>query len=101
MGDDGETEEVSVSELRKGDRVRVRPGEKVPIDGTIVEGKTSLDESMLTGESRPVEKGEGDEAVGGSINGEGSITVDDLQLTFLDQDDCAGSGHSLSSMAVL
>ncbi|WP_296898504.1 HAD-IC family P-type ATPase [Thiohalocapsa sp.] len=76
VGDDGETEEVSVSELRKGDRVRVRPGEKVPIDGTIVEGKTSLDESMLTGESRPVEKGEGDEAVGGSINGEGSITVE-------------------------
>jgi Cu2+-exporting ATPase len=74
--DGGETEEVPVSELRKGDRVRVRPGEKVPIDGTIVEGKTSLDESMLTGESRPVEKSEGDEAVGGAINGEGSITIE-------------------------
>ncbi|MEA1052107.1 copper-translocating P-type ATPase [Lamprobacter modestohalophilus] len=69
-------EEVPISELHKGDRVRVRPGEKVPVDGTIVEGKTSLNESMLTGESRPVEKGDGDEAVGGAINGEGSITLE-------------------------
>jgi Cu2+-exporting ATPase len=76
VGDDGETEEVPVSELRKGERVRVRPGEKVPIDGTIVDGKTSLNESMLTGESRPVEKSAGDEAVGGAINGEGSITLE-------------------------
>jgi Cu2+-exporting ATPase len=56
--------------------VRVRPGEKVPIDGTIVDGRTSLNESMLTGESRPVEKGEGDQAIGGAINGEGSITLE-------------------------
>ena len=76
VGDDGATEEVPVSELRKGERVRVRPGEKVPIDGTIVDGKTSLNESMLTGESRPVEKSAGDEAVGGAINGEGSITLE-------------------------
>jgi len=76
VGDDGTTEEVPVSELRKGERVRVRPGEKVPIDGSIVDGKTSLDESMLTGESRPVEKSAGDEAVGGAINGEGSITLE-------------------------
>jgi Cu2+-exporting ATPase len=76
LGDDGETEEVPITELRKGDRVRVRPGEKVPIDGTIVDGKTSLNESMLTGESRPVEKSEGDQAVGGAINGEGSITLE-------------------------
>jgi Cu2+-exporting ATPase len=76
IGDDGETEEVPVSDLHKGDRVRVRPGEKVPVDGVIVDGRTSLDESMLTGESRPVEKSEGDEAVGGAINGEGSITVE-------------------------
>jgi len=75
IGDGGDTEDIPVSDLRKGDRVRVRPGEKVPIDGVIVEGTTSLNESMLTGESRPVEKSEGDEAVGGSINGEGSITV--------------------------
>jgi Cu2+-exporting ATPase len=76
VGEGGETEEVPISELRKGDRVRVRPGEKVPIDGTIVDGRTSLNESMLTGESRPVEKGEGDQAIGGAINGEGSITLE-------------------------
>ena len=76
LRDDGETEEVPITELRKGDRVRVRPGEKVPVDGTIVDGKTSLNESMLTGESRPVEKSEGDQAVGGAINGEGSITLE-------------------------
>jgi len=76
LRDDGETEEVPITELGKGDRVRVRPGEKVPVDGTIVDGKTSLNESMLTGESRPVEKSEGDQAVGGAINGEGSITLE-------------------------
>lgn len=76
VDDNGKVKEVPISELHKGDRVRVRPGEKVPVDGTIVEGKTSLDESMLTGESRPVEKGDGDEAVGGAINGEGSITLE-------------------------
>ncbi|MGD2084251.1 MAG: copper-translocating P-type ATPase [Chromatiales bacterium] len=76
LREDGSTEEVPVSELRPGDRVRVRPGEKVPIDGAIVEGRTSLNESLLTGESVPVEKGEGDEAIGGSINGEGSITIE-------------------------
>ncbi|WP_295882252.1 copper-translocating P-type ATPase [uncultured Thiohalocapsa sp.] len=74
--EDGGTEEIPVSELHKGEHVRVRPGEKVPIDGTILEGKTSLNESMLTGESRPVEKRAGDEAVGGAINGEGSITIE-------------------------
>ncbi|MEA3641680.1 MAG: copper-translocating P-type ATPase [Lamprobacter sp.] len=76
LDENGKVKEVPVSELRKGDRVRVRPGEKVPVDGTIVEGKTSLNESMLTGESRPVEKGDGDQAVGGAINGEGSITLE-------------------------
>jgi len=76
LDDNGKVKEVPISELHKGDRVRVRPGEKVPVDGTIVEGKTSLNESMLTGESRPVEKGDGDEAVGGAINGEGSITLE-------------------------
>ncbi|MBK1620795.1 heavy metal translocating P-type ATPase [Lamprobacter modestohalophilus] len=76
VDDNGKVKEVPISELHKGDRVRVRPGEKVPVDGTIVEGKTSLNESMLTGESRPVEKDEGDEAVGGAINGEGSITLE-------------------------
>ncbi len=76
VDDNGKVKEVPISKLRKGDRVRVRPGEKVPVDGTLVEGKTSLNESMLTGESRPVEKSEGDQAVGGAINGEGSITLE-------------------------
>lgn len=73
--EDGQTEDVPVSELRKGDRVLVKPGEKIPIDGVIVEGRTSVNESTLTGESKPVEKGEGDEAIGGAVNGESSFTI--------------------------
>lgn len=72
---DGETEEVPVSALEKDDRVAVKPGEKVPVDGEIVNGRTSIDESMITGESKHVEKGEGDTVIGGSINGESAITV--------------------------
>ena len=72
----GATEEVPVSDLRTGDRVLVKPGERVPTDGMIITGHTSLDESMLTGESRPVEKGEGAEVIGGSVNGEGAITLE-------------------------
>jgi Cu2+-exporting ATPase len=67
---------VKVSELRPGDRVVVKPGEKVPIDGEIMEGRTSVNEAMLTGESRPMEKGEGDEVIGGSINGEAAFTME-------------------------
>jgi Cu2+-exporting ATPase len=73
---DGDLEDVPVEELSAGDQVVVKPGEKVPADGEIVEGETSVDQSMLTGESQPVTKGEGDEVIGGSINGEGSITVE-------------------------
>ncbi len=67
--------EISVSELKKGDVVLVKPGEKIPSDGIIVEGETSVDESMLTGESRPVYRKRGDVVIGGSINLEGSINV--------------------------
>jgi P-type Cu2+ transporter len=73
---DGSLEEVPISEIHPGDRVLVKPGEKVPTDGEIVEGRTSINESMLTGESKPVPRRTGDEAIGGSINGEGAITLE-------------------------
>ena len=76
LGDDGSTHDIPVADLDHGNRVLVKPGEKVPTDGVIAEGRTSINESMLTGESRPVEKGEGDEVIGGSINGESAITVE-------------------------
>jgi len=73
---DGSTEEVTIDRLVPGDKVLVKPGERVPTDGVIVAGITSLDESMLTGESKPVEKGEGGAVIGGSVNGDGAITVE-------------------------
>ena len=73
---DGSLEEVGATDLAAGDRVLVRPGETVPIDGRIVEGRTSVDESMLTGESSPVEKSVGDDVVGGAVNGDGAVTVE-------------------------
>jgi P-type Cu2+ transporter len=73
---DGGTEEVKVSQLEKGDRVAVKPGEKIPTDGVIAEGRTRIDESMVTGESRQVEKTTGDEVIGGSINGDSAIEVE-------------------------
>ena len=73
--ENGDTENVEVTELEQGDRVIVKPGEKVPIDGTITEGRTSVNEAMLTGESIPVEKGEDDEVIGGSVNGEAAFTM--------------------------
>jgi Cu2+-exporting ATPase len=76
LREDGSTEDVPLEELRPGDRVLVKPGEKVPTDGTVVEGRTSVNEAMLTGESRPVEKGEGDEVIGGSVNGEAAVAVE-------------------------
>lgn len=75
LKEDGSIEEVPVGELVKGDRVLVKPGEKIPTDGVIVEGRTTVNEAMLTGESKPVEKGEGDKAIGGSINGESAIKI--------------------------
>jgi len=72
---DGNTETVKVSELTQGDIVLVRPGTGVPADGEIIKGESELDESMITGESKPIEKGEGDAVVGGTINGDGSLRV--------------------------
>ncbi len=72
---DGEIVEVHVSELKPGDVVLVKPGEKVPADGVVVEGSTHLNEAMLTGESKPVPKKEGDRVIGGAINMEGAVKV--------------------------
>jgi Cu2+-exporting ATPase len=85
---DGSTEEVPVSELQSGDVVAVKPGEKIPVDGVITDGHTSIDESMITGESKHVEKKEGEELIGGSINGESAIKVEILKTgddTYLSQ----------------
>ncbi|MEK5069692.1 copper-translocating P-type ATPase [Sporosarcina sp. FSL K6-1508] len=85
---DGNINEVDVTELKQGDHVLVKPGEKVPVDGKILEGKSTIDESMLTGESVPVEKQAGLEAIGGSINGEGSLIISVMKTgseTYLSQ----------------
>jgi Cu2+-exporting ATPase len=73
---DGSTRDVPVTELRRGARVLVKPGEKIPTDGVIVEGHTSVNEAMLTGESKPVEKAKDAAVIGGSVNGEAAITVE-------------------------
>ncbi len=73
--EDGSVQDVSLDELYLGDRVLIKPGEKIPADGKVVEGKTSVNEAMITGESKPVSKKEEAKVIGGSINGEGSITI--------------------------
>jgi Cu2+-exporting ATPase len=73
---DGEEEDVKVGDLRRGDVVLVRPGESVPVDGVVRRGASDVDEAMITGESRPVKKREGDEVIAGTINGEGSLRVE-------------------------
>src|SRR5690625_5163908 len=75
LDENDEVHEVPISELKHEDRVLVKPGEKIPVDGTILDGKSTVDESMLTGESVPVEKGKKDEVIGGSVNNEGSLTI--------------------------
>jgi Cu2+-exporting ATPase len=72
---DGEVKEVKIKELEKGDQVLVKPGEKIPADGVIYEGDSYIDESMLTGESEPVERGKDEEVIGGSVNGDSSIKI--------------------------
>jgi Cu2+-exporting ATPase len=75
----GRTEDVPLASLRPWDRVLVKPGERIPSDGRIFAGRTSVNQAMLTGESRPVEKGPGDPVIGGAVNGEGAITVEVLR----------------------
>ena len=75
LASDGSEADVDLAEVRHGDWLRVRPGDKVPVDGEIVEGHSSIDESMVTGESVPVEKAQGDGVIGGTINGTGSFVM--------------------------
>lgn len=72
---DGEIEDVPVSEIQAGDVILIRPGEQIPNDGEVIEGNTSVNESFLTGESKPVSKHVGDEVVAGSVNTDGSVQV--------------------------
>ena len=72
---DGGEDEVAVAAVAVGDRLRVRPGEKTPVDGEIVEGRSAIDESMVTGESMPVSKGVGDKAIGGTLNQSGAFVM--------------------------
>ena len=73
---DGSDEEVQLDAIKVGDRLRVRPGEKVPVDGIVVEGRSAVDESMVTGESMPVTKSVGDATVGGTMNQSGALVIE-------------------------
>lgn len=85
---DGREEEVIIEEVKPGDRVRVRPGEAIPVDGQVIEGASGVDESLVTGESMPVEKTVGDEVIGGSINQTGTLVIEVTRIgeeSFLQQ----------------
>jgi Cu+-exporting ATPase len=73
--DDGSEVDMSLEQVKPGDRLRVRPGEKIPVDGVVLEGTTSVDESMITGEPIPVEKTQGSKVTGGTVNGTGSFMM--------------------------
>ena len=75
MGEEGGEEEVPLDLVHVGDRLRVRPGEKVPVDGVVVDGSSSVDESMVSGEALPVSKGPGDTVIGATVNGTGSLVI--------------------------
>ncbi|GAA1130616.1 heavy metal translocating P-type ATPase [Nocardioides aquiterrae] len=75
VGDDGAEEEITLDQVQIGDLLRVRPGEKVPVDGLVEDGKSAVDESLVTGESMPVTKTVGDNAIGGTLNSTGALLV--------------------------
>ncbi|HKS54857.1 MAG TPA: copper-translocating P-type ATPase [Steroidobacteraceae bacterium] len=75
VGSDGSDQDVPLGHVHPGHRLRVRPGEKIPVDARVVEGKSSVDESMLTGEPMPVDKSSGDRVVGGTLNQTGSLVI--------------------------
>jgi len=76
IGKDGSENEVALDEIGVGDRLRVRPGEKVPVDAKVVEGRSAVDESMVTGESMPVTKEAGDTVIGGTLNASGGLVIE-------------------------
>ena len=76
LTESGDTEDVPIADLQTGDRVRVKSGEKIPADGQVVDGGSSVNESMLTGESVPVDKEDGDKVIAGSVNGRGSLVIE-------------------------
>ena len=90
--DDGSDEDIPLENVHVGDRLRVRPGEKIPVDGTVIEGHSAVDESMLTGEPIPVEKGEGAKLIGATLNGAGGLVM---------RADQVGSGTVLSQIVQL
>ena len=73
---DGSEHDVALEDIASGDRLRVRPGEKIPVDGTVLEGRSRIDESMLTGEAMPVEKTTGERVIGATVNGTGSLVIE-------------------------
>ena len=73
---DGQERDVPLDEVHKGDRLRIRPGDKVPVDGRVLEGRTSIDEAMITGEPMPIEKSSGDRVTGGTVNQTGSVVIE-------------------------
>jgi len=75
LRDDGSEEDIALSHVHVGDRLRVRPGEKVPVDGAVLEGRSNVDESMLTGEPIPVEKSAGSTVIGATLNGTGALVI--------------------------
>lgn len=86
VSENGDITDVELTEINVNDKILIKPGEKIPSDGEVIEGNSSVNESMLTGESRPVSKKKGDKIIAGSINGEGSLTIEVKQVgndTFL------------------
>src|SRR5690606_29337411 len=75
VDDDGNESDVPLDQVHSGDHLRVRPGESMPVDGEVLEGNSSVDESMLTGESMPVKKVAGDAVIGATLNGNGSLLI--------------------------
>ena len=80
VNENGEETEVSLDEVVSGDKLRVRPGEKLPVDGTVINGSSSVDESMVTGEPMPVSKEQGDTVTGGTVNGTGTLLVEAVNV---------------------